>query len=46
VLSFSEVSKIRQEVQLPTADDIMAHLANGSITNSNDVGLQFQYGII
>jgi proteasome activator subunit 3 (PA28 gamma) len=34
VLSFSEVSKIRKEVQLPTADDIIAHLTNG---NTNDV---------
>lgn len=28
VLSFSEVSKIREEIRLPTADDILAHLAN------------------
>jgi hypothetical protein len=40
VLSFSEVSKIREEVQLPTPDDIIAHLTNGNTTNSNDVGLQ------
>jgi hypothetical protein len=37
VLSFSEVSKIRKEVQLPTADDIIAHLTNG---NTNDVDLE------
>ncbi|CAF0865531.1 unnamed protein product [Adineta ricciae] len=30
VLSFNEVTKIREEIQLPTADDIVAHLANGS----------------
>jgi hypothetical protein len=32
-LSFSEVSKIRAEVQLPTADDIVAHLTNRSHTD-------------
>jgi hypothetical protein len=36
VLSFNEVSKIRAEIQLPTADDIIAHLANTNNTNSID----------
>ncbi|CAF3717596.1 unnamed protein product [Rotaria sordida] len=36
VLSFSEVSKIRTEFQLPTADDIIAHLKNIKNTNSTD----------
>ncbi|CAF0836206.1 unnamed protein product [Rotaria sp. Silwood1] len=36
VLSFSEVSKIRTEIQLPTADDIIAHLKNIKSTNLTD----------
>lgn len=35
VLSFNEVTKIRAEIQLPTADDIVAHLANGSKDQSH-----------
>ncbi|CAF0798164.1 unnamed protein product [Adineta steineri] len=35
-LSFNEVSKIRAEVQLPTADDIIAHLTNNKNINSTD----------
>ena len=30
ILSFNEVSKIRDHIQLPTADDIIAHLTNGT----------------
>ncbi len=41
VLSFSEVPQIRAEVQLPTADDIIAHLANRNNTNLTDVGFWF-----
>ncbi|CAF1381435.1 unnamed protein product, partial [Adineta ricciae] len=45
VLSFSEVTKVRAEIQLPTADDLVAHSNNigsgddrhntGSASNSN-----------
>ncbi|CAF2514791.1 unnamed protein product [Rotaria sp. Silwood2] len=42
VLSFSEVSKIRTEIQLPTADDIIAHLKNSKSINSIDFFCSFK----
>ncbi|CAF3759605.1 unnamed protein product [Rotaria socialis] len=36
MLSFSQVSKVRTEIQLPTADDIIAHLKHGKNIRSTD----------
>ncbi|CAF5205515.1 unnamed protein product, partial [Rotaria magnacalcarata] len=36
MLSFSQVSKVRTEIQLPTADDIIAHLKDGKNIRSTD----------
>ncbi|CAF4680313.1 unnamed protein product, partial [Rotaria magnacalcarata] len=37
MLSFSQVSKVRTEIQLPTADDIIAHLKHGKNIRSTDL---------
>jgi len=34
-LSFNEIPKIRAEIQLPTAEDILSHLSNGNHSHSN-----------
>lgn len=45
-LSFNEIKKVRENTHFPTADEILAHLTNGSSSSLGNVGqrtISFSY---